>query len=41
MIDEEILQTTNTYLTFQLGDERFAVNVRKSTKIARVFKRSY
>lgn len=33
MIDEEILQTTNSYLTFQLGDERFAVHVSKLLNI--------
>ena len=33
MIDEEILQTTNSYLTFQLGDERFAVNVHNLLNI--------
>lgn len=33
MINEEILQTTNSYLTFQLGDERFAVHVSKLLNI--------
>ncbi len=33
MINEEILQTTNSYLTFQLGDERFAVHVGKLLNI--------
>ncbi len=33
MINEEILQTTNSYLTFQLGEERFAVNVRNLLNI--------
>jgi len=33
MINEDILQTTNSYLTFQLGDERFAVHVSKLLNI--------
>lgn len=33
MINEEILQTTNSYLTFQLGDELFAVHVSKLLNI--------
>jgi len=33
MINDDILQTTNSYLTFQLGDERFAVHVSKLLNI--------
>lgn len=33
MMNDDILQTTNSYLTFQLGNERFAVHVSKLLNI--------